>query len=98
MPAAVASLSSCVISMPVWTRICLLTRSTDSTLVIFSSRRVTEVTLLAGLMADGAGAAPEVRSGTGLLAQSGCVRWALPGHTNGAVLWKALHVKRGSDI
>jgi hypothetical protein len=77
--------------MPVWTRICLLTGSTDSTLVIFSSRSVTEVMLLAGLMAEGAGAATEVRSGTGLLAQSGWVRWELPGHTNGAVLWKALH-------
>lgn len=97
MPAAVASFNSCVTSMPVCTRICLLAASTESTLVIFSSRSVTEVTLLAGLMADGVGAAAEVMSGTGLLAQSGWVRWELPGHTNGAELWKALHAMKGSS-
>jgi len=54
-----------------------------------SCRNVTVVTLLAGLTAaEGAAELPGM--GTGLFSQLGCVRTEVPGHTKGAVLWKAL--------
>lgn len=75
--------------MPVCTRIWYAALSTDSSLFMLSCSSVTVVTLLAGLMAKGVGAAAE-GSGTGLLSQLGCVRIELPGHVKGAVLWNAL--------
>lgn len=92
MPAAVASLSSCVTSMPACTRICLAVGSTARTLFMLSSRKLTEVTLLAGLTAEDGAAAADSGSGTGLFSQLGWVRSEPPGHVNGAVLWKALQV------
>jgi hypothetical protein len=48
--------------------------------------------LLAGVIADGDGAAAD-GSGTGLFSQLGCVRITLPGHVKGAVLWNALRAQ-----
>jgi len=54
-----------------------------------SCRNVTVVTLLAGLTAaEGAAELPGM--GTGLFSQLGCVRTEVPGHTKGAVVWKAI--------
>lgn len=89
IPAAVASFSSCVINMPACTRICLAAWSTARTLFMPSSRNVTDVMLLTGLTAEDGADAVE-GSSTGLLSLLGWVRRELPGHVNGAVLWKAL--------
>lgn len=57
-----------------------------------SSRNVTDVVLLTGLTAEDGADAVE-GSSTGLLSLLGWVRRELPGHVNGAVLWKALRDK-----
>lgn len=52
---------------------------------MLSNNKVTEVMLLAGVIAEGEGAMTD-GSGTGLFPQFGCVRSELPGHVKGAVL------------